>query len=407
MQSEKKCQVCQSLDACFLCSRCKAARYCSATCQVQDWGVHKKQCSPILSKKDRLGADVVKWYDEWRTNAESHLFRRYNSFYNSITEVLNRVVPKWMKTQSVRTEMRIVRYGSAASDLRIPSSDMDIGIHIAGLRKALRRALLAFIVRPLQSTTFENRCLSVELILSARVPLIKIESDNLSADVCILHDCTQLAINSLWSQIVRSKPVKISLTAIKYWAAQRRINCARHQYMNSIAYLLLATHFMQQRKVLPLFDLAQSKDRFIVRRDKTTLLPEASLNVGEIVTEFFLFYQQLLESSQVAPIISISGTLRHSSSQCIWFIADPCDPHRSVAKSLTIDTFNDIRAEFARVSSIMNAPDASNLWNTIVEHRNVSDVRPAKTFVRQRKSTFVFAVVPQTPPSSDDEEKKD
>jgi hypothetical protein len=46
---ERTCSVCGIVKRKTMpvCSRCKKGRYCSATCQKQDWKTHKKVCQPV------------------------------------------------------------------------------------------------------------------------------------------------------------------------------------------------------------------------------------------------------------------------------------------------------------------------------------------------------------------------
>lgn len=51
----KKCCSCCELSDVRLskCSRCNKVRYCSRTCQKNDWKIHKQQCKPKKKKKKK------------------------------------------------------------------------------------------------------------------------------------------------------------------------------------------------------------------------------------------------------------------------------------------------------------------------------------------------------------------
>lgn len=69
--SINRCPCCGCINGVkYKCSRCKAMRYCSKTCQQVHWKVHKRACIHFEDEKMRIIACVLRDEDKWKEEKE-------------------------------------------------------------------------------------------------------------------------------------------------------------------------------------------------------------------------------------------------------------------------------------------------------------------------------------------------
>ena len=225
-------------------------------------------------------------------------------------------------------DLQLVMFGSAANTLGSSSSDIDISVFFdiremylqddeatrlrTFVNESLTEELLANCREYILSNTAEF--LVIELILDARVPILKMKhvTSNVAIDICIGNSNALLNTKLLKEYAQYDARVRPLIMAIKRWASLRGINSPTNATLTSYAWTLLVIHFLQCGCVPPVLPNLQNLTRNQHQHRNESITNINSESVGELFLRFFRYFGDCLPVS--SPTLQPSGVVTSTIS---------------------------------------------------------------------------------------------
>ena len=273
------------------------------------------------STMEKLSKDIEKTLSEQRPNAS--MLKKRKGLY----EHLKRTVERRFKGSSLR------QFGSSASGLSLSSGDMDLCLLLNDQKpKKILRSL---------SNTLKNQDMEdIQVIASAKVPIIKFtdERTKIPVDISInntlaLHNTTLLKRYGDMDERIQN-----SILAVKYWASQRDVGDAAKGTFSSYAWSIIMLQALQTTSPPVAPNIQSGKERAHLEVDgieyDLTMAenPEDLLNekntqsVGELFTHFIK--QLVLERPWEEHVLSIRSGQPIGRNEKKWKYGKP---HASTA----------------------------------------------------------------------------
>ena len=143
-----------------------------------------------------------------------------------------------------------------------------------------------------------------EFVSTARVPVLKLHHTATGTDVDVIHDNLNGVMNTqlLRQYAYRDPRVRPLILAIKRWSSSRGTNNSQNSTLSSYAWVLLVIFFCQSHplRVLPNLQSSAVDDHFVYRPGVSSLIPapadSAPVNgIAKLLCDFFVFYGSCTE----------------------------------------------------------------------------------------------------------------
>ncbi len=273
-------------------------------------------------------------------------------------------------------------FGSVASGLDIPSSDIDFAL-LADLQRPAAGRLLRALTRHLSARGLPAR------LIPARVPVVQVSAGGAECDVSV-QDALCLHKAALLRAYGRADARFRGLFRLtKHWARRRGLNDAFRGTLNSFAYALLTVQFLQTRRppILPCLQAPRVEHAgrahelpppaAVVRGLEVRFIDGAALDnygatnpapAAALFPPLLAFIRDLLDRrADWAVSVRAGAPLPRrpdggggaAAAAGLVRIEDPFDPADNVARSLSAPGAARLRAELERACGILR--DAGDL----------------------------------------------
>jgi len=188
--------------------------------------------------------------------------------------------------------------------------------------------------------------LHVNPILSAKVPIIKIEdpAQGVKCDISIWR--TQGSVSTLFSKFCEmDERVAKLLVYIKYWSKRRGINDGKAMKLTSFSYALLSIKYLQLVGVIPVIAADE---------EVPSWKSENLASLGQLLLGFFQFWSKFnwarLEISILTESIQLKDKTKYDvrNNQTTIIIADPIELRNNVARNIRVKTLRELKGEIYR-----------------------------------------------------------
>lgn len=270
----------------------------------------------------------------------------------------------------------VVAFGSAATGLWFPGSDLDICLLAPGIDG--RRTQLHALTKLLRKLRREGASHMVQLVSRAQIPILRWaprRAGKLACDISV-NNVLAVANSRLLAHYMQVDARAPMLAfAAKTWARGRGINDRSRGTLSSFALSLMVVHFLQRRgtPVLPsLQDLAASRksppviisgadcrycsDPGQIRAELSRLRgdqPPNSEETGLLLHDFFRHFGYEYERGAIA-IRSRGDCEKHEDEdQCFLMVDNPFEPGKDVA-NVEVHHYTRLREEFRRAHAMLH-----------------------------------------------------
>lgn len=313
------------------------------------------------------------------------------------------------------------KYGSYATGLHVRSSDIDLGftlpndLHFNQADIPTRKKIIQKILGRMEEE-LRRSGLHTTSYLKAFVPIVKCTDQitGVDCDVCHLHPDALVNANLVRLYAQYDERVAPLLLVIKQWSKQRSINDASRGTLNSFGWTCLVICYLQRCSVLPVIpgkhsDLKQQhhrqsvssarmkslismwedkipeKDRTgraAIDKDVSGSFTSHHRNIGNLLVGFFETYTDVFNVDSQCVCVQ-SGQFREKSDVGVIFappyplvIRDPANSSNNVARSVTRESWKNIRKEMLRSLSLMqNSPSSGwfEKWMKPAKELNIKE----------------------------------
>lgn len=274
-------------------------------------------------------------------------------------------------------------FGSAATGLMTPGSDLDLCVMVpGGSDRHWQTRFLRKIAGELRRTGASHHVLPR---IGAQMPIVRWEPRREGVMACDISVNNALAVanSHLLSAYVKADArVRPLALCVKGWAQARRINDRSVGTLSSFSLVLMVVHFLQQRSppILPsLQDLAVNRGQPPVflhgadcRFSSRTSELQAEIHrlrgirdanaeeLGILLCEFFRFFSYEYEHGTIATRSRAAFQLREDEDTCYLVVDNPFEPGKDVA-NVDPRHYTRIREEFRRAHAILCDGDGFNI----------------------------------------------
>jgi DNA polymerase sigma len=295
-------------------------------------------------------------------NSRSRILKNMNNFIHS--RISNRA--------------HIEMFGSCATGISLPSSDLDLAIMYPNTpfydaKATLSSYVLGSVYRNLLHSNF---CSEITPILGARIPILKIrfssEFDRLDADLKFGSQVQRFKDEFLKFFSSLDPRVEKLLILVKNWSKNRAIGDASQQYLNSYAHSISVIYFLQNCNppVLPVVEVDISVDsiqdfRMNLMARYSNFSSENRQSVSELLISYFFYWAFTFEyDNSVVSLRNRFNSLSTISSrrkrfghhqQIEFCVEDPLEIRQNVARSLNYENLLNVRAEHARAFILLSS----------------------------------------------------
>jgi hypothetical protein len=282
----------------------------------------------------------------------------------------------------------LVTFGSSVTGFGTVESDMDLDIVWPYSTQSPCRP--DQILRKLARALMRNGYPQIQMILGARVPIIKV-TDTLTGVRCdVAHlnrhsDCTSLLLNDYSRCDARVAPL---VMAIKHWSRRRSLGDTLKGGLNSFGLTLMAIQFLQtlQPPVVPNFQNSDSRKRFMtdaaspVEGKRAALTRDAPTgnddrSVGALLVGFFRCFAKGGYFAPATMAVSVRcGQFTQRADAAVALlcsprdkaaplcIEDPFQPSNNVARNLQAEYVNLLFDEMAKAKAQLERGDFAAFW---------------------------------------------
>eukprot|EP00039_Didymoeca_costata_P014126 m.225025 g.225025 ORF g.225025 m.225025 type:complete len:912 (+) comp15952_c0_seq8:189-2924(+) len=308
------------------------------------------------------------------------------------------------------TTCKLHAYGSSMTSLGFTSSDLDLccTVDASAWEGADEGDIFANLVDQLQGC--ENFCTIVDVIATARVPIVKLhqKSSGIECDISLNH--TLPLSNTLLLQTYAQVDARVRalVLLVKRWASNRGINDASNGTLSSYAWVIMVLYFLQQRTppILPSlqdaalikscalpnsieitstegYDIQFCKDASLARNYLQQSLTENGKNtetITDLFSRFFDFYAFRFNTQGNVVSIRTTQTLSKAKADsrmprpATWRISieDPIEVGHDLASVIFSPEANaTLQNELARSSKVLHSPlNSKSILEELWEPKN-------------------------------------
>ncbi|KAH7292284.1 hypothetical protein KP509_29G060500 [Ceratopteris richardii] len=227
--------------------------------------------------------------------------------------------------KSIWTKCQVTVFGSFATGLYLPASDIDVVILDSGccdIQLGLKALAKAFARRGIAK--------NVQIIGKAKVPIIKFVEigSSISFDISFDMENGPEAAQFIKDALTAIPPLRPLCLVLKTFLQQRELNEVYTGGIGSYALLVMLLAYLQTRT---------SKSIHAFQRERITLEP----NLGVLLVDFFEFYGRSLNYKEVGISCRHGGHFFKKKERGFWdsrkpfmlTVEDPQAPENDIAKS--------------------------------------------------------------------------
>lgn len=262
------------------------------------WGGTDKDLKPLV----RLHNEILRFCDLVLLTDEEKDARK--AAIRTVTESVATLYPK----------ARVQVFGSEVTGLCLPSSDVDVVVHGATGNK----------LRAVAGELAKRGAASIEVVDSARIPIVKCRLDGVAVDVSFDTESglrTARVINDFLAAMPALRPLTL---VVKCFLQQRELNETYSGGIGSFATQLMLVSFLQHRH----------------RTDQATST-ESAPNLGSLLLEFFELYGRDYNYSRTCISVRRNGSYVDKKSKGFFnpsrpnllAIENPDEPEMDVGKN--------------------------------------------------------------------------
>ena len=277
------------------------------------------------------------------------------------------------------SEWKIFKFGSESDGTSLPSSDIDLGVHVNFKNTRKDKEKLLYRLSKIISTDDKDDALLVKLILHARYPIIRVYhiythcTVNISISDRYCFQRNELIkqyltyYNNLYSKWLGiDEFVKKLIVFIKKWSKIREINNAYQGYLNSFGFMMFTLKFLKWFTENKLYETWSEQYH--------------KWSLAEILKAFYTFYVAKFDETQHS--ISIIDCYydydeckcdckagygqnvydekdeeeqifdKKWNKKCVLEVVDPVNFNHNVTKNVGYHEFEHIKYEFVRALQI-------------------------------------------------------
>lgn len=264
--------------------------------------IRKKSLSQKNKGILRLHYEIIEFYNFIKpTKKENELFKKT---FEEIKKIINNVWPTW----------KLAIYGSFATNLNLPDSDIDILI-LPDINEGKNSELK--ILKKIHDIFMKEDKFSYVQIINARTPIIKstLKETNINIDISIFRKngyASNKTVNSIINEIPWIRPLNY---LIKFYLRQKDLNSVHQGGVSSFI----------------IFNLLYAYIRYFF---KNNLYKERNTNLGTILIGFFQFYGFNFEYDKVGISNRFGGFFyKRNNRKSLLSLENFQDPTQDIGRS--------------------------------------------------------------------------